>query len=74
MARPGLERAVVDAAVDRNTVARFREAGILLPTIGQLTHPSTIPAAMRARLAAVAGALRSRAFSVAGASLRRRRR
>jgi cysteine synthase A len=51
MARLGLERAVVDAAVYGNTVARFREAGILLPTIGQLTDPSTIPAAIRARLA-----------------------
>ncbi len=51
MARLGLERAVVDAAVYGNTVARFRQAGILLPTIGQLTDPSTIPAAISARLA-----------------------
>lgn len=50
MARLGLERSVVDPAVYRNTVARFREAGVLLPTIGQLKDPSTIPAAIREKL------------------------
>jgi cysteine synthase len=53
MARLGLERTVVDAAVYRNTVSRFQKAGVLLPTIGQLKDPSTIPAAIRARLAGV---------------------
>jgi cysteine synthase A len=53
MARLGLERVVVDAAVYGNTVARFREAGILLPTLAQLADPSTIPAAIRARLASI---------------------
>ena len=50
MARLGLERTVVDTAVYENTVARFKEAGVLLPTIGQLKDPSTIPAAIRAKL------------------------
>ncbi len=50
MARLGLERAVVDTAVYENTVARFKEAGVLLPTLGQLKDPSTIPAAIKAKL------------------------
>ena len=50
MARLGLERTVVDAAVYENTIARFKEAGVLLPTIGQLKDPSTIPAAIREKL------------------------
>lgn len=53
MARLGLERTVVDAAVYENTIARFAEAGILLPTIAQLMDPSTIPAAIRERLAGI---------------------
>lgn len=53
MARLGLERTVVDAAVYENTLARFREAGVVLPTFAQLRDPSVIPAAIRARLAAV---------------------
>jgi hypothetical protein len=32
MAHLGLEQTVVDAAVCENTLARFREAGVLLPT------------------------------------------
>jgi cysteine synthase len=50
MARLGLERSVVDAAVYERTVNRFREAGVLLPTIGQLKDPATIPASIRAKL------------------------
>lgn len=50
MARLGLERSIVDHTVYQNTVARFREAGVLLPTIGQLKDPSTIPATIRAKL------------------------
>ena len=50
MARLGLERTVVDTAVYENTVARFKEAGVLLPTLGQLKDPSTIPAAIKAKL------------------------
>ena len=50
MARLGLESTVVDAEVYENTISRFKEAGVLLPTIGQLQDPSTIPAAIREQL------------------------
>jgi cysteine synthase len=53
MARLGLERTVVDADVYGRTVGRFREAGVVLPTLGQLKDPTTIPAVIRARLADV---------------------
>jgi cysteine synthase len=53
MARLGLERTVVDAGVYGRTVQRFREAGVVLPTLGQLKDPGTIPAAIRDRLGAV---------------------
>jgi cysteine synthase len=50
MARLGLERAVVDAEVYGRTVQRFRDAGVLLPTIAQLKAPATIDAGIRAKL------------------------
>ena len=50
MARLGLETSIVDQSVYQNTIARFREAGVLLPTYGQLKDPSTIPASIRAKL------------------------
>ena len=53
MARLGLETEVVDQSVYDNTVRRFREAGVLLPTFSQLADPSTIPDAIRAKLASV---------------------
>src|SRR5512138_2621412 len=53
MARLGLESTIVDEDVYRRTLGRFREAGVLLPTIGQLRDPSTIPAAVREKLAGV---------------------
>src|SRR6266542_1386155 len=53
MARLGLERTIVDAKVYERTLDRFREAGVVLPTLGQLKDPATIPAAIRARLADV---------------------
>ena len=49
MARLGLEKTVVDQEVYARTLGRFREAGVVLPTLGQLKDPSTIPAAIRAR-------------------------
>ena len=49
----GLERELVDATVYDNTVARFREAGIGLPTFAQLADPSRIPVKVRAALAGV---------------------
>jgi cysteine synthase A len=53
MARLGLERTIVDAKVYERTLDRFREAGVVLPTLGQLKDPATIPAAIRVRLADV---------------------
>ena len=53
MARLGLERTIVDGEVYERTLGRFREAGIILPTLAQLKDPSTIPARIRERLAAV---------------------
>jgi cysteine synthase len=53
MARLGLERTIVDAKVYERTLDRFREAGVVLPTLGQLKDPATIPEAIRARLADV---------------------
>ena len=50
MRRLGLERELVDATVYENTVVRFREAGIGLPTFAQLADPAQIPANVRAAL------------------------
>jgi cysteine synthase len=49
----GLERHIADEGVYRNTVERFRQARILLPTLAQLAAPDTIPAAVRRSLAEV---------------------
>src|SRR5664279_5104024 len=48
-----LERDLVDASVYENTVARFREARIALPTSAQLADPSGVPAKVREALAGV---------------------
>jgi cysteine synthase A len=53
MARLGLEQTVVDPDTYERTLKRFREAGVVLPTLGQLKDPGTIPAAIRSRLASV---------------------
>ena len=53
MARLELERSVVDAEVLKRTAGRFRQAGVVLPTIAQLKDPSTIPTAVREKLRAV---------------------
>ncbi len=50
MARLGLERTVVDDEVYERTLGRFGEAGVVLPTLGQLKDPATIPSAIRERL------------------------
>jgi cysteine synthase A len=49
----GLETRIVDRAVYDRSVARFREAHIVLPTFAELAEPSSIPASIRARLAGV---------------------
>jgi len=53
MARLELERSVVDAEVLKRTAGRFRQAGVVLPTIAQLKDPSTIPTAVREKLRSV---------------------
>jgi cysteine synthase len=53
MRRLGLEREVVDADVYGRTVARFREAGIIMPTFAQLVDPTSIPADISAELTEV---------------------
>ena len=50
---PGLGLEVADGEVYRRTVGRFREAGILLPTFGQLAAPGSIPAEIRVSLSGV---------------------
>ena len=49
----GLETQIIDENVFENTVAHFRDAGIRLPTLGELADPRLIPEAIRQRLAAV---------------------
>ena len=53
MARLGLETSLIDRDVYRRTLARFREAGVVLPTFGQLSDPSTIPLNLSSRLGEV---------------------
>jgi cysteine synthase len=50
MARLGMEVGLVDRAVYERTLTRFGEAGVALPTIGELKDPSTIPLGIAARL------------------------
>ncbi|MGH6799167.1 MAG: pyridoxal-phosphate dependent enzyme [Roseiarcus sp.] len=50
MARLGMEVGLVDRAVYERTLARFGEAGVALPTIGELKDPSTIPPGIAMRL------------------------
>jgi len=51
--RLGLETDIVDRQVYENTVRRFRDAHIVLPTFAQLANPESIPAAVTAALAGV---------------------
>ena len=53
MKQLGLEREIVDRAVYERTVARFRDARIVLPTFAQLADPSRIPAEILAALRGV---------------------
>ncbi len=53
MKKLGLETTIVDGGVYRNTVSRFRDAGIVLPTFSELAAPSTIPDGIRDRLGGV---------------------
>ena len=53
MKRLGLETDIVDRGVYENTVRRFRDANIVLPTFAELADPEGIPAAVTAALASV---------------------
>lgn len=53
MPKLGLETDVVDRSVYRNTIARFRDAGVVLPTFAELADPMRIPVAIRQRAATV---------------------
>jgi cysteine synthase len=53
MKRLGIEREIIDRGVYDNSVARFREAGIVLPTFTQLADPSNIPPGIHEALATV---------------------
>ncbi len=53
MQRLGLEKELVDASVYDNTVERFRQQRVALPTFAQLADPSLVPGNVRAALGAV---------------------
>ncbi|MHB1508759.1 MAG: pyridoxal-phosphate dependent enzyme [Acidimicrobiales bacterium] len=53
MKQLGLERDVADQSVYDNTVARFRERQVAVPTFSQLVDPTTIPANVTAALKGV---------------------
>ena len=53
MKRLGIDTHIVDRGVYDNSVTRFREAGIRLPTFTQLADPTKIPAALHEALSAV---------------------
>ncbi|MFN8622197.1 MAG: pyridoxal-phosphate dependent enzyme [Chloroflexota bacterium] len=53
MGEPSLERDLAPGPAYAHAVERFRAHGIRLPTFAQLADPSTIPASITARLAAV---------------------
>lgn len=49
----GLATDVVDSAALERTIARFAAAGLRLPTFAELAAPATLPAPVRAALAAI---------------------
>jgi cysteine synthase len=53
MKRLGLERDLVDRDVYNRTVERFRDAGIVLPTFGELADPVKVPDRIREALASI---------------------
>ncbi len=53
MKRLGLERDLVDGEVYERTVARFREAGIVLPMFVELADPAKMPDRVREALASI---------------------
>jgi cysteine synthase len=53
MKRLGLEQTIIDSSVYENSVKRFREAGIVLPTFTQLADPTLIPPAVQEALSGI---------------------
>ena len=53
MRRLGLERDLVDRDTYERAVDRFKDAGIILPTFGQLADPAKVPDRVREALAAI---------------------
>ena len=53
MKRLGLERGLVDRSVYDRAAARFKEAGVALPTFAELSDPGKIPDRVRAALTSV---------------------
>jgi cysteine synthase len=53
MKRLGIETHIADRGIYDHSVARFREAGIQLPTFTQLADPTRIPASVHEALAAI---------------------
>jgi cysteine synthase len=53
MKRPDLARGLTDPSVRERIVGRFKEAGVALPTFGELADPATIPERVRRVLPAV---------------------
>jgi cysteine synthase len=53
MARLGLDHSIIDRHNYDHSVERFRAAGILLPTFGQLADPDRIPALLKEALAGI---------------------
>ncbi len=53
MVQLDLETDVVDPSVYARSIARFRDAGIILPTFAELAEPDQIPAEIRTALAQV---------------------
>jgi cysteine synthase len=53
MVGPPLNRNVINADVLKRTGERFRQAGIVLPTIAQLKDPSTVPSSVKNELRSI---------------------
>ncbi|MBW2731462.1 MAG: pyridoxal-5'-phosphate-dependent protein subunit beta [Deltaproteobacteria bacterium] len=53
MAKLGLEKTIIDQGVYENTLGRFKEASIPLPTLAQLADPKTIPEKVQRALESV---------------------
>ncbi len=53
MTRLGIEEKIVDEAARERTIARFRQAGIVLPTFAEIADPLQSSPSPRAALAGI---------------------